>query len=66
MVHNESNPVIETQTEGVVTKTVKTTRGEIKEFERITWNYPTKQIKVTEADMFKMAGATLPAKINGM
>jgi hypothetical protein len=48
------------------TSQVKTTRGDIPDFDRTTWNYMKKHLNIPEIDLFKLRGARCPAKIHAM
>jgi hypothetical protein len=49
-----------------ITSKVKTTRGDILNFDRIAWNYMKRQLKLPEAEILKMNEARCPAKVNNM
>jgi hypothetical protein len=47
------------------TKPMTKTKGEIAGFNRATYNYMKKQLKLEETEIFQMSAAISPAKING-
>jgi hypothetical protein len=49
-----------------ITGQVKTTRGDILDFDRTTWNYMVKKLNIPETQLFKLRGARCPAKLNSM
>jgi hypothetical protein len=49
-----------------ITGQVKTTRGDILDFDRTTWNYMVKKVNIPETQLFKFRGARYPAKLNSM
>lgn len=59
------NKVNQQQAQEKVTKPVKATTGEIAGFNRTTYNYMKKQLKLEETEIFKMSVAICPAKFKG-
>jgi hypothetical protein len=53
------------QTKENAPKPVTTTKGEIAGFNRATYNYLKKHLKLEETEIFQMSAAICPAKFNG-
>ena len=47
------------------TKKVKTTKGDVEDVGSGVWRYMTRNMNVTNAQMFPLKGAKIPAKVNG-
>jgi hypothetical protein len=48
------------------TSQVKTTGGDILDFDRTTWNYMVKKLNIPETQLFKLRGTRCPANLNSM
>jgi hypothetical protein len=44
----------------------QTTRGDIEGFDRSIWKFMEKQLHITEADIFRMNHAQIPARVSGL
>lgn len=53
------------QTKKTVTRQAKLTRGEITRFDRPSFNYMKKELKLSETELLSMSAAIYPAQVNG-
>jgi hypothetical protein len=62
---DNSNPNNEKQNNSSNPSRLVRTKGEIKEVERVTWDYMLDDLKIPQPELIHLRGAKTPCKING-
>ena len=65
MAANDLNLKIEKQNDSNNPRPLVRVKGEIKEVERVTWDYMLDQLKIPQPELIHLRGAKTPCKING-